>query len=69
MAEPIETMVTTESRLLQGIERPATRDAELAQELLKLNRSVRAAAEELGFDDQPGDFLAALITLRWQDGQ
>lgn len=67
MAEPVETMITTESRLLQGIERAPERDAELAREVLKLNNAVRAAAADLGFDDQPTDFFATLVTLRWTE--
>jgi hypothetical protein len=30
----------------------------------RLNHAVREAASELGFDDQPGDFLALLVALR-----
>ena len=64
--EPIPTqLVTDEARLLHGLNHgSATRDAELAMELSKLNCAVREAANELGFDDQPGDFLALLMSLR-----
>ena len=57
-------LITGEARRLHGIERPEGRDAELAGEVARLNDAVRDAARELGFDDQPGDFLALLIALR-----
>jgi len=57
-------LIAQEARL-QGLgERPAGRDAELAQEAARLNDAVREAAHDLEFDDQPGDFLALLIALR-----
>src|SRR5215471_7977390 len=57
-------LISGEARLLQGIERPEGRDAELAREVARLNDAVREAARELGFDDQPGDFAALLAALR-----
>jgi hypothetical protein len=57
-------LIAEEARLLHGVERPPGRDAELGREVARLNAAVRDAARELGFDDQPGDFLALLITLR-----
>ena len=57
-------LISGEARLLQGIERPAGRDAELAREVARLNDAVRDAARELDFDDQPGDFTALLAALR-----
>lgn len=43
------------------------RDAELAAEAARLNDAVLAAARDLGFDDQPGDFAALLVALREPD--
>ena len=58
-------LIAQEARLLQHLPaRPAGRDAELAREAASLNRAVFEAASELGFDDQPGDFLALLVALR-----
>ena len=58
-------LIAQEAQLLQHLEpRPAGRDAELAHEAASLNQAVLDAARELGFDDQPGDFLALLVALR-----
>jgi hypothetical protein len=58
-------LIAHEARLRHGLRnRPAGRDAELAREAARLNDAVRSAADELGFDDQPGDFLALLVALR-----
>ena len=65
MAEKLPPeLIADEARLLQGLERTAERNAELAREVERLNAAVREAASELGFDDQPGDFLALLVALR-----
>ncbi len=62
------TLIADEARLLHALPpRPAGRDEELAAEAARLNDAVAAAAAELGFDDQPGDFLAQLIALREPD--
>ena len=57
-------VIAQEARRLHGIRRSAERDAEIASEVERLNDAVREAAAELGFDDQPGDFLALLVALR-----
>ena len=57
-------LIAEEARHLHGVERTPERAAELAREVARLNDAVRDAAQELGFDDQPGDFLALLIALR-----
>lgn len=58
-------LIGQEARLRHGLpDRPPGRDAELAREAASLNDAVRAAAEELAFDDQPADFLAMLVALR-----
>jgi hypothetical protein len=62
------TLIEEEARLLHGLERPPGRNAELGREVARLNAAVSDAARELGFDDQPGDFLALLITLREREG-
>jgi hypothetical protein len=57
-------LIAQEARWLHRLEpRPAGRDAELAREAASLNQAVLDAARELGFDDQPGDFLALLVAL------
>lgn len=57
-------LIAQEACLLHGLkQRPAARDAELAREVARLNAAVFDAARELGFDDQPGDFLALLVAL------
>jgi len=57
--------VAMEARARHGLlARPPGRDQELAAEATRLNDAVRAAAHELGFDDQPGDFAALLVALR-----
>ena len=64
--------IDEEARVLHGITtRAPGRDAELAAEVTRLNRAVLDAARELDFDDQPGDFLAALVALRddWSEAQ
>ncbi len=62
-------MIADEARLLHALpERPAGRDAELAAEVGRLNAAVIDLAQEFDFDDQPGDFLALLMTLRESDG-
>jgi hypothetical protein len=61
-------LISDEARLLHGLtHEPAVRNEELAAELARLNRAVREAADELGFDDQPGDFLVLLASLREPD--
>jgi len=65
MAEEIPPrLIADEARVFYGVERDAERNAELAREVAKLNDAVREASTELGFDDQPGDFLALLVALR-----
>jgi hypothetical protein len=67
--EPLPTaLIADEARLLHALPpRPPGRDAELAAEVARLNHAVASAAAELGFDDQPGDFLAQLVALRETD--
>ena len=57
-------LIAHEAHFFHGVERSAERAAELAREVGRLNDAVREAAGELGFDDQPGDFLALLLALR-----
>jgi len=57
--------IGAEAQLRHGLPpRVPGRDAELALEAARLNDAVLAAARELGFDDQPGDFAALLEALR-----
>lgn len=61
-------LIADEARLLHALPaRPAGRDAELAVEVGRLNAAVIDLAREFDFDDQPGDFLALLLTLREPD--
>jgi hypothetical protein len=64
--------IDEEARVLHGITtRAPGRDAELAAEVTRLSRAVLDAARELDFDDQPGDFLSALVSLRddWSEAK
>lgn len=62
-------LISQEARLLHCFEhRPAGRNAELGREVARLNEAVFDAARELGFDDQPTDFLALLLALRGPEG-
>jgi hypothetical protein len=62
--------IGAEAQVRHGLPpRPSGRDAELALEAARLNDAVRDAAAELGFDDQPGDFVALLEALREPDGE
>jgi hypothetical protein len=63
--EPVSPeLIAQQARFLHGLEHSPERAAELAREVGRLNDAVREAAGELGFDDQPGDFLALLVALR-----
>ena len=62
-------LIAQEARLLHRLPpRPAGRDAELAQEVARLNTAVADAAHALSFDDQPTDYLALLVALREREG-
>ena len=58
-------LIALEAEHLQSMPRRAAgRDAELAAEVVRLNRAVAEAAQALSFDEQPSDFLSLLVALR-----
>lgn len=59
-------LIIDQGEALQGIIVTPERAAQLADEVGRINASIRATAERLTFDDDPGAFLRTMAAL--QDG-
>lgn len=57
-------LIALQGEQLQDLNLTSERCAELAAEVGRYNQTVRAAAGELTFDDEPADFARSLLALR-----
>jgi hypothetical protein len=57
-------LIIDQGEALQGIAVTPERAAQLADEVERINTAIRAAAERLTFDDDPGAFLRTVAALK-----